>query len=274
MAFSGYSGLGAKTITRWIVAAVVLFTCASPHAQDLKSYILATRRGGVIEIIDPASLASRWPDPFRSPFRSAALMPFPRVRTARSFTWEGQFQTILTVVARSTPSILRRRQRGRWRELPGTALARSLCQFRWHHLSRRYAGRCRGDQRHDALGSDAPLSRWSLDFRRDSLFGRGTRRLRCRAQGSFLRYIMSGQASATNVVAQRHLDATIASSSTQRRRMVRTPAVVGSPRDHRTRRGRCRRAVRQDSRLLLICWCGTRCSTRRNLFLYERFGWN
>jgi hypothetical protein len=58
MAASLQSAFTNKGISRLILATAVLLACSVAQAQDLKSYILAARRSGAIEIIDPASLVT------------------------------------------------------------------------------------------------------------------------------------------------------------------------------------------------------------------------
>jgi hypothetical protein len=49
---------GIKPRITSLLAFSALLGCAAVHAQDLKTYILASRRAGAIEIIDPTSLAT------------------------------------------------------------------------------------------------------------------------------------------------------------------------------------------------------------------------
>jgi hypothetical protein len=73
----------------------VLLACSVVHAQDLKTYLLAARRSGAVEIIDPASLSTISRIPFDLPPKSVGLNGvsasadgatlYPRGRKAPSF---------------------------------------------------------------------------------------------------------------------------------------------------------------------------------------------
>jgi hypothetical protein len=73
MAVSIPSALASKRIPRLISACGVLLACSVAHAQDLKTYILAARRSGAIEIIDPSSLTTIGRIHFDLPPKSVGL---------------------------------------------------------------------------------------------------------------------------------------------------------------------------------------------------------
>jgi hypothetical protein len=73
MAISIPLALANKKIPRLILASAVLLACSVAHAQDLKTYILAARRSGAIEIIDPSNLVTIGRIHFDLPPKSVGL---------------------------------------------------------------------------------------------------------------------------------------------------------------------------------------------------------
>jgi len=65
--------LGNAKLTRLILASAALLACSVIHAQDLRTYLLAARRSGAIEIIDPASLSTIGRIHFDLPPKSVGL---------------------------------------------------------------------------------------------------------------------------------------------------------------------------------------------------------
>src|ERR1051326_7967097 len=60
-------------MSRFFVIAGLLLSCAALSAQDQKDYIVATRRAGVIEFIDPATLQTVAQIHYDLPPKSAGL---------------------------------------------------------------------------------------------------------------------------------------------------------------------------------------------------------
>jgi hypothetical protein len=73
MACSLPAGLRTKAVARATLIAAALLASTVLQAQDSKSYILATRRSGAIEIIDPESLATLGRIHFDVPSKSVGL---------------------------------------------------------------------------------------------------------------------------------------------------------------------------------------------------------
>src|SRR2546423_1009453 len=73
MASSLPANLRKRTLTRASLIAAALLASASVQAQESNSYILATRRSGAIEIIDPTSLTTVSRIHFDLPRKSSGL---------------------------------------------------------------------------------------------------------------------------------------------------------------------------------------------------------
>lgn len=73
MAWSPQAGLGAAALARGSLIAAALLASVVLRAQDSKSYILAARRSGAIEIIDPTNLATVGRIHFDLPAKSSGL---------------------------------------------------------------------------------------------------------------------------------------------------------------------------------------------------------
>ena len=73
MARSLPAGFWTKAIACATLITAALHASAALHAQDANRYILATRRSGAIEIIDPESLATLGRIHFDLPSKSVGL---------------------------------------------------------------------------------------------------------------------------------------------------------------------------------------------------------
>jgi len=113
MACSLPAGLRTKAVACATLFASALLAPVVLEAQDANRYILATRRSGAIEIIDPESLATLGRIHFDLPSESVGLNGISASADGTTLYVEGPIPNMLTAVACFIPSISPRCKRSR-----------------------------------------------------------------------------------------------------------------------------------------------------------------